>query len=207
MRNISSAVTSLVNSSDVLTEHQKRHALTVDVDHARFFESAGSRAIYCVGDHGTYLQFLGAHPKQAADLAGYLANAGEDTRCYLITGSGCELIKRDQVALAASHRAYHLVGLNVIDSTGDCIASSIAIRVDRSGATVEFEAGLAFAATPTNLSALRQIALYEAQVFSTGCEVHTLKIGLSNVTIPSTYRGPQKSIVQQSSGVAPQSIA
>ncbi|MEQ6436275.1 hypothetical protein V8Z74_14770 [Comamonas sp. w2-DMI] len=186
-----------MNSSNLLSTGQKAQALVTDVEHARFFESAGSRAIYCIGQHGTYLQFVGAHPKQAADLASYLAKADADTRCFLITSIGYEAIKRDQVEIAAGQRTYHVVGNNVIDNTGECIASGISITVDPSGAMVAFEAGQAFSATPSNLSALRQIALYEAQSISLGCEVHTMKIGLSNVTVPKSYRGPLKSIGQQ----------
>lgn len=197
MRNISSAVATLVNSSNSLSQHQKAQALAVDLEHARFYESAGTRAVYCLGQQGTYLQFVGAHPKQAADLASYLKKADADTRFYLITCNGHESIKRDQVEVAASHRTYHVVGNKVLDYAGECIATGIAVTVDPSGAMVEFEAAHAFTSTPSNLSALRQIALYEAQGSSLGCEVHTMKIGLSIATIPRTYRGPLKTIGQQ----------
>ena len=70
MRLISGQVSSVLRSTTSISDSAKQSAELVDIEHAKFFESAGSQAIYCIDHNTTWLQFIGAHENQRHALLG-----------------------------------------------------------------------------------------------------------------------------------------
>lgn len=191
MRIISSTISTLVNASCALSPRLKTEALTIDTEQARFFEAAGSLALFSIGRTGTQLQFIGVHRAQI-DLAYQLvSNADTSTQLVLISNSGYEKIGREPAMALARDLRFHVRGTSITTHRGQCIATDMTVNVNSDTAVVTFQAGPDFTEDATKLSALRQIALHEAQKHSgRHITVSAVLLGMRDITVPKNYRGP-----------------
>ena len=195
MRIISGQISSLIRSSTLLSESAKAHAIALDIEHAKFFESAGSRVIYCIGQNTTHMQFVGVHAEQRKAIADHLLNANGPTEVYSVSRNGIERLDHSSQAAAIAHSTYEIAGLSVRERSGPCIAQGMQIRETCHGAEVSFEPGPDYRATATELAALRLIALHECmERISPATQVTSLFLGRTNVTRPLHYKGPLDTI-------------
>ena len=202
MRIISGQVSALIRNSTLLSESAKAQALARDIEHAMFFESAGARAIYCIGGGTTHMQFVGVHAGQRQAITEHLLSADEDTEVYAVTRSGAERLAHASHAADIAHSTYQISGLSVLERSGPCIAQEMQIRQTCHGAEVSFEPGPDYRATATELAALRMIALHECMKrISPFVQVTSLLVGKSNVTRPSNYKGPLSTIAGLGQGL------
>lgn len=195
MRIISGQISALIRNSKLLSASAKAHALARDIEHAMFFESAGARAIYCIGHETTHLQFVGVHAGQRHAITNHLQSADESTEVYAVTRSGAERLANGSHATDIAHSTYEISGLSVVERSGPCIAQEMQIRETCHGAEVSFEPGPHYRSTATELAALRMIALHECMKrISPDAQVTSLLLGKSNVTRPVNYKGPLSTI-------------
>lgn len=191
MRIISGQISSLIRNSSLLSETAKSRAIARDVEHAKFYESAGSRAIYCIGADTTHLQFVGVHTGQRHAITDYLKKADQSTEVYFVSRHGSERLNMSGNVTDIEHMDYKITGFAVHERAGKCIAQNMQIREACHGAEVTFEPGHDYRATPTELAALRMIALHECmKSFGPFVQVSSLLVGKADVTRPQHYKGP-----------------
>ena len=195
MRIISTQVASLASNSKLLDQKFKESALENDFEDAKFFESTGARALYFLSGKGSQLQFVGVHEQQQKNAMRLIFDQDPTMQIYGITSFGAQLLSKDRAIEFVSHRTHGLSGDSIIERNGPCIAHSMTITGTHLSTFVTMEPGTGFHGTLTQLSAIRMIALIEAQAsFGEHTTIGTLCIGERDYTIAKTYRGSLKKI-------------
>lgn len=195
MRIISGQIASLLRNSKALSEEAKAHGMVRDIEHAKFFESVGARAVYCIDRGTTHLQFVGVHDEQRKAITAYLAGTSDSAEFYAISREGTERMGLGRLMNYIAHSTYELSGEVVLERAGPQIAQEMMIRETDRGVEVTFEAGDGYRASPSELAALRMIALHECmRRIGQSVQVTSLRLGVANVTISRNYKGPLKTI-------------
>ena len=195
MRIISTQVASLASNSKLLTQKFKESALDNDFEEAKFFESTGARALYFLSSRGSQLQFVGVHEQQQKTAMRLILEQDPTMQIYGLTSFGSQLLSKDRAIEFVGHRTHRISGDSIIERNGPCIAQCMTITGTHRSTCVTMEPGTGFHGTLTQLSAIRMIALIEAQAsFGENTTIGTLCIGDREYTIAKTYRGSLKKI-------------
>jgi hypothetical protein len=188
MRNISLTIAQIANNSRILRQHLKADLIAFDTCHAKAFESAGSRAIYAVGNTATHLQFIGAHTGQVDLVEQMLSALESEHEVHLVTLTGSEVITADRALEEARRMRFHVRDNQVWSSTGECLAVDLQLKCKGSSVVASYEYGDGFVESLTNLAGLRQIALHEALALG---DVSLKQILLGNRDITTPKHAPR----------------
>lgn len=141
-----------------------------------------SRAIWVVTPNGTHLNFVGQHERQVEEVSASVSCGYSQLDIFLLQPKGIKRITRSQAIDEAKRLEYKVkAGGHITDALGNTIAYMSVHRMSdpRFQCTqVHFEPGLAYTASPSQLAALRSIALHESIAM-----VQTLFVRVQRVTV------------------------
>ena len=144
--------------------------------------SAQARAIWVVTPNGTHLNFIGHHQRQVEEVSASVHCGYANIEIFSLSLSCIKRITAAE-AIAEAKKLDFLThnGAHVTDALGNTIAQ---MRITPTGnscrrqTTVHYDPGLAFTGSPSQLVALRNIAIQASIV-----EVQTLFVAVERITI------------------------
>lgn len=165
-----------------LLQHYKDDFYKHDLQNLVNCWSVNARAIWVVTPNGTHLNFVGHHPRQIDEVDATLHTGYANFEIYLLQAKGITRITSERALAEAKKLDFHLKpGGHVTDALGNTVAyMSITPTgsICRRTTNVHFEPGIAFTGSPTQLVALRNIAI-QASI----SEVQTLFMAVERITV------------------------
>lgn len=165
-----------------LLQAYKNDFYVYDLESLQHGWNVQARAIWVVTPNGTHLNFVGQHERQIEDVKASVSSGYSQLDIFLLQPTGIKPITRTRAIDEAKRLDFKVkAGGHITDALGNTVAYMSIERISnpRYACTqVHFEPGIAYTASPSQVSALRSIALNESISL-----VHSLFVRVQRVTV------------------------